>query len=373
MSVTILVDGVKYSGFTSAVINISFLEATGLSTIYATKSNSESISYPIKVQSSVQVLVNDIPVITGFVDRLISKLSSTQEEISITTRDSIADLIDSTISSVQSVQINTPISLQKICELILKKLNINVEVVDKTTSKDFEKNEIIVPQLKQTGFDFLEYYAQRRQAILRASGDGNILLDIGSKNKLNTTLELGKNILRRTLILDYSARYHTYILESQQNSQFYDFSIPESKASALPKLNKLVAVATDSEIRPSRQYCFIPNTTYNKESAQDRVNWEANIRRVKSLSYVCVVQGFAPDNDPGTIWSVNNIVSVVDTTSDINQDMLIDKVEYKLDLDSGSTTTLTLISKDAYSLNAQKNSRVSIGDRDANNLQNPFM
>ena len=89
----------------------------------------------------------------------------------------------------------------------------------------------------------------------------------------------------------------------------------------------------------------------NDDDCLNRAIWEMKIRKARSLNYECEVYGYEYNAD-GDIWEVNKIIHVTDEKWNIDADMLIKAVAYRLD-ESGSKTILTLTNKDTYNLVAK--------------------
>ena len=88
----------------------------------------------------------------------------------------------------------------------------------------------------------------------------------------------------------------------------------------------------------------------------NRATWEANIRRARSFEYEATVQGHSR-NAQGDIWRVNQLVRVLDQFAGIDAILLIKKVSFESSLNSGNTTKLCMVVKDAYSLQAEQDAR----------------
>ena len=58
------------------------------------------------------------------------------------------------------------------------------------------------------------------------------------------------------------------------------------------------------------------------------------------------VQGWRQSN--GDLWKINSLVRVVDPMLDVEQDLLIAKISFRLSNSGGSTTELTLKDKNAF-------------------------
>ena len=79
-----------------------------------------------------------------------------------------------------------------------------------------------------------------------------------------------------------------------------------------------------------------------------RAKWEANVRKTRGRQYSVTVVGFR--NQTKALWKVNTLVSVVDEFAGINSQMLINSVDFSFSLDSGSTTSMTLVPSNAYTI-----------------------
>jgi len=101
----------------------------------------------------------------------------------------------------------------------------------------------------------------------------------------------------------------------------------------------------------------------SKEDSENFATWTRNIRRAKAFSYTAVVQGHYQDEAKTRLWVPNEIVSINDDfigmNSQLNAKMLIDTVEYKQNLEDGTTTIITCVDKNAYTLQAEQDLRDS--------------
>ena len=93
---------------------------------------------------------------------------------------------------------------------------------------------------------------------------------------------------------------------------------------------------------------IVPETNSSDSETRKRAEWEKNIRKARSRVYSAVVDGFR--NQTGELWKVNQLVRVDDVFAGINSVMLVNSVIYSLTEDEGSTTSLSLVNRDAYTL-----------------------
>lgn len=342
------VDGVQYSGFTGATVSLSM--TTMCNTFSFTTTSVINNNFPIKVGQTCRIIINGETVLTGFIEGIAVDYDSSSNNITISGRDRTCDLVDSTIG--QNIDFGSGILLEDVARKILKLLNMNdVKVINKYELDAFQKSEIVKSQVGQTGFNFLELYAQKRQVLTTTNGDGNIEFLRTSETPLKTILNSTKNIsnaiiLSANLTLDYTDRFHQYVLNCQFNpssddSDDFDLT-PDSET-------HVAANYFDPAIRNTRLYNFISDSSYDKSMATERAKWESNVRISKSFIYNCVVQGFSAIND-GFIWRPNQFVTVIDDLCNINSKLLISDVSYEQTLNGGSKTTLKLVDRDSFSI-----------------------
>ena len=126
--------------------------------------------------------------------------------------------------------------------------------------------------------------------------------------------------------------------------------------------------ATDTEIRASRQLEIASNSSDSSVDLGNLATWNANLRRARSTDYSIIVQGFYQDKAQTRLWKINELVKIDDDFADVNATLLIKSVEYNLNLDSGSTTTINLAAQDAYTLQAELDAANSKANKQGKNL-----
>ena len=82
------------------------------------------------------------------------------------------------------------------------------------------------------------------------------------------------------------------------------------------------------------------------QDAQDRVRWEAAVRRGRSREIDVTVHGWR-EKRAGPLWAPGRIVPLHDDWLGIDQDLLITSVEQRID-SGGTITSLTLMPESAF-------------------------
>jgi prophage tail gpP-like protein len=165
---------------------------------------------------------------------------------------------------------------------------------------------------------------------------------------------VNNNILAGSATFDFKQRFNSYHGYSQANSVAF-IDTPQTPQQLT---NKRGGTGADAEIRATRQYNFISEKASDDNDLKNRAIWEANIRRATSKTQSCTVQGFRAEKD-GIIWRPNLLVRVDDEFTNTSGTFLIKDVTYNYALDGGSFTTLTLVAKDAFTLQAEQDQRES--------------
>ena len=99
--ITIKVNGVELSGFKSSTVTSSMETVSSAFSFSATAQPGQD--YPIKAGDEVTVDIDGTTRVTGFVDAVAVSYSANSHTISISGRDRLADLIDSTVGDTKQV------------------------------------------------------------------------------------------------------------------------------------------------------------------------------------------------------------------------------------------------------------------------------
>lgn len=354
MPMTIKLNGIGYINWEQASVFRSMETVCGAFSF--TSSADENNLFPIKVGEAVEISVDGIQVINGFVEKLGIEYSAKSHAITVSGRDILGDLVDSTVGAIK--EFTGAVSLLDIARRVLDENNLSsVNIKDETGGfETFKPIEVTSAEVGMGAFEFLELYARKSQILLTNDGKGNLVFARASTEALPATLKnkVGgdSNILQASTNFDDSQRHYKYIVQSQLNAQSQDLGVsPKDIASQRGQ-------AIDSQIRTSRLLEFNAEESSDSQTATERAVWEANIRRARSLSYSPTIQGHSVN---GQLWKPNILVEVDDDFADIQATLLIKSVRYAQSIDGGSTTKLGLTYQDAYTLQAEQSAREAIG------------
>jgi len=345
--ITLTVAGVNYKDFVSASANSSLGTISGTFNFTATATATEVL--PVKPGQTCTVLVDDIAVITGYIEIVNIQYDDSSHTISISGRDKTADLVDCTMLAEES-DFNGKISFKKLCETAIEKSGVKgVSVVDEAKAEDFDEISLESASVGETVHAFLEKYARKRQVILTSNGDGNLVIVKPAALKAKTKLVNGININRGGLVINLSNRFRTYIVKSQAGLSSTDDGGDINLEDATNSEGKVV----DGAIREGRTLTIIDENANYKGGAQKRARWEALIRRANSVTANVTIQG----SGDGEVIIPNMRIEYQEQYGKgalpSALPMLVKSASYSFDITRGSETSLNLVRQNAYTLDLQ--------------------
>lgn len=356
-NIQIEVNGVRYTGWESVTVTKSIETFCGGFSFTGTFTHGND--FPIKVNDTCTIFVNEISMINGFVEKLDVTEDANTHRLSISGRDKTCDLADNTLGGKS--KFTPPLTLKQIVEKVLQIYDItNIKIIDPYNLSPITEN--IDFALGQTAEEFLQECASKRNVLITTDNNGDLIFQRSGLKQYNTVLSKLKKdyqIIKRTQVtFDNTKRFHEYIISDQGNSVSSSFrkdmSSPQQKS-------HIGEIATDPEIRKTRRYYFSSDDTSQISDSQTRVKWEANFRRAQSLIYICDIVGFKPPLDDG-IWNPNKLIRINDPASNINTTLLISSITFQKDNNQGSITKLKCISQDSFTLEITKPRKQQVDD-----------
>lgn len=314
-----------------------------------TSTNAPLNGYPVKPGDLVEVLINGQTKVKGYVDKIEVPMSTTEHKVTVSGRDNLQDIID---SSLKRKQYDGGISFKTLCEQVISSLGADIPVIDNSGGvPDFTLEEAIDGETSGKAMDFLVSFARKRNVFLVSDGDGSLVVYKATADLEATTPLLNlepndprNNIKSRSFRLDYSKRYNTYQASSSDNFGFNasaDYSGDGIQRSG---------TAIDDNIRSSRYMEIVSEEIMDDAECTDRMNEESNVRRARSTEYSAVVAGVSMTD--GTLWDYGYLVRITDDPAGIGGWFFIRSVEYTMDITTGSQTTIVCAPPDAYKVTA---------------------
>lgn len=350
--ITLQVNGIDYSNFTSAMVSKSLDELSGQFEFYA-RTDSKQV-FPFAAGDECTVNVDDELFLTGFIEILHSSYDDSSHEVTIAGRDRLADLIDSTVG--EDVEIKGGLSLKSVIEKIISTLGTDITVEDDVGDlQNFSEDEKISIEIGTSYFDACEQYARKRQVLLTGTPEGNIRITRGGTEESGFSLINSKtlgntsNIKSASFTQDFSGRFNTYNVRSALNLTTLNFGGETS----VENIASSAGDAVDTDIRSTRVLNMLAEKASSKQQSKERAVWQANINRARSLSYSATVFQHSNINN-GQVWSLNTLVSVDDDFSGCHGKLLLSSIRFVTSVEDGNVTDLGFVNKDAYQLEASE-------------------
>lgn len=350
MSFEIRVNGASFALWKSAIVRRSMDNNAGVFR-FSSSSKLSMQGYPVKAGDFVEILINNVRKISGFVDEVRGGQSEDTHTVTVSGRDNIADLIDSSIPD--SAKVTTgPVSLKSLCEKVIKVIGARIKVINTVSDiTDFTDTEIQAAGSGETCMAYLVSFARKKQVYLVPDGSGNLLIYRPDKAVKSAAPILHQLNGRNNNVVSYSFRqsqanrFNTYLCRSQDNFGFDPFA--DYTSDGTDRKNTV----TDGQIRVSRYMELQAEETMDEQACLKRADEEANIRRIASTEYTAVVHGTEPSKN--TLWDFGQFVDVIDDFADVTGKLLIKSVEYAVDTIGGTRTSLTCVPPDAYQVTAE--------------------
>lgn len=361
--IKIEVNGVQYTGFTSAIVSRSVESMAGKFsfTTTAKADSSGTIQNDLKAQDEIKVFIGDDKFLTGKIEALKIYNDVGTHSISVSGRDKIGDLVDSSIIQ-KSYKIR---DLKKLIERVLKDNGFSdIKVINNVknlvpipvTSKD---NDDIQTEQGETIAQFIDRYAEKLTVLIYSDEDGNLTinregLDIAAGGLLKQFGNNNSNILSSSIDVDITDRFQFIKIYSQDNNDSHGRNA----------INPELGQESDSEITSPRTKIIFQNTASQTLSLKDLAKWNVAIRRAKGSRYQCRVQNFFTSRGGGLLWNLNSLVSLKDDVCQIEGQFLIQGVSFSK-TPEGSFSDISIVNRGSFSLDYKSISKKS-GDFAAN-------
>jgi len=303
---------------------------------------------PFKGGEACRILDDADVILTGNIERLDVNYAVNNHSITLSGRDKTGDVVDSSLRAVGDFQ--PPITLKRCIALILSDIGSSLAVSDGAGTESFKTaSDLIAPEPGQNAFEFIEKLARKRQVLLTSDGDGNIVITraatVKSTGKLQNIIgATDNNIISGSVSYDGTGRYRDYTFASSLNPT----ALIKAGITDLASIVSQSGSVTDSDIRRGRQLVLQGESSLSSGKSRERILWEADLRKARGRLYSVTVQGFRTQE--GDLWAANTLVPVVDDFTGITGEMLINEVTFNYSNDQGSTTALTLMPPNAYTL-----------------------
>lgn len=331
-NVELLVNGLRYGGWTDVEVKRSMEAVSGAFTIGLTERwAGQDTPWVILPGSECAIYVDGELMITGYTDALEASFDSGSHTVTVKGRDKTADMVD--CSAVHSPDQWSNVSLTTLASKLATPFGIPVSV-------ESDVGEVF-PHVKldhgETAYEALERHARQRAALLLPDRSGGLVIAKPGARRAAVKLEQGVNVLSANGGLDFSGRFSDYIVKGQTvGSDNWD-------AEAAAHVN---ATDRDTSVKRYRPMLVQAEALQDNGMAKKRAAWERNVRKGRSAKATVTVQGWR-QSQGGPIWDINMLVQVYLPWLQINGEMMVSSVTFRKS-DRGTITELEIASPDAF-------------------------
>ena len=343
---------------------------------------------PFKTGDPILGFVDEALMVTGYIELITVDGDSGNYTITVAGRDKLGDLIDSSLGSLGDIA--APTTMKQVCEVVLEHLQgadtaaastfsledettvllppfppaprAGIQVWDYTQGRTFvpelpfnSNSDVLAPEPGTNAFEFLDKLARRHQVLLTSSNTSDLLIRGHRFQRRNTGAYVthifedpNNNVLKYSMSYDTRGRFNLYKSETQGNP----LALGGSVISGIDGIVHKEGSVTDEEIRLGRQLVIANEGSYNGLDNDNRILWEANVKRAKGRTYTATVSGFS--DSEGVPWEVGTLVRVDDDFAGLHAVMLIDSVSFHFTEEDGRRTVLGLLEESAYALRLEK-------------------
>lgn len=322
-------------------------------------------NFPIKRQGKAKLYIDNNLIVSGVIDKIEVSTGNETHDISFSGNSETKDLVDSCIEA--NYNVNSTLTMEALLRDLFAQNNIPFGVITRTQTKPFTAADIIAAERGNTLWSFIDKYLRKRQVFATVDGRNNIILTRASNNLLKYGLVHRKqgntrqnNVLSSTYTFDDSNRFHRYVYTTQ-DSLIAATGIQDTFNAE--QLANVQGIAIDPEIRKSRTLVIVGNSEAMM-SAQEKAEWERDIRKARAFTGKANVQGFYADRDSEKIlWDVNQLVPLIEENVEGAPTVMLTKaVEWNFS-EGGCITKIDLATADSFTLEYTK---LSAKDRTAN-------
>ncbi len=284
---------------------------------------------PILKGQPCQVLIDSIPVITGYVMDVLPSYDAESHTINIGGLSKAVDLVDCSTSGLQF----SGRTLLQIAQALGAPFGIAV-----TSAADVGAPfPAVALEPGQSIFDFLNELSRVRGVRLISLPDGSISFVNTGTLVSPTPLIYGDNILRASARFSAEGDFSQVTVVSQTRGTDTDFG-------AAVSLNGATAFSSGSRYRP---LTVIADGPANTADCKVRSRAELNRRSGEGQLISYTVQGWY---NAGGLWTPNTLVDIFDPILNINDRLLITQIGFEVDDQSGFTCTLEVQPSAAFDL-----------------------
>ena len=330
--------GKTFSMWKEATIKKSMLEICPTFWLYTTDFSRGDLSqWEYKLGDECTIEICGKVVITGYIEDVIARTTKNGGNfIEISGREKICDLIDCSYNgdSKEWKNQNVGTLIQNICRFF------SIDVFSEQAVEGRLRE--IVPMFSvsdgTTAIDHIVRLCNSVGVLPISKGDGKLTLAEGTKTVFATDkIDRAANILETHVRLSNKKRFSEYTYRGQGKN---------NEDGTISDWTQCTGKFSDSLIKRERPFSGFIFLLANSGKCEMAAKWKAHI--AAGLSRIVLYTIPSWDQSDGTLWEINNLISVKDSVYKISDTKLIIEVEYLL-TENSIKTIITVADKNTFS------------------------
>jgi len=351
-TVTLLVNGMLYDGWTSVEVRRSVKRMAGEFSLTVEErwtggagggGPASLMEWRIRPGDPCQVFYLGLPVVTGHVDAYNPRYAADSHTVTIQGRSKTGDLCDSS-AIIPSGEMNN-VSLDQVARRAIEKYGIGLT----NEAEGLEPFDRVSVWPGETVHRFLERYARPGAVSLTDDEQGNLRLVHVRDGAPEASLVEGVNILEASAMLRHDNRHSEYNVLGQDRGTDQEYGKPVAQRRSKTE---------DGAVKRHRPLILLNETKTARKDARSRAAWEAAKRAGESTRVEAKVFDWC--HAPGALWRPGMIVQVTSPMLAVERTLALESAAFTLSA-QGTIASLSLVPVEA--LNPKGGGGKNSGDR----------
>lgn len=322
--ITVMCNGAQMRGFSSVNVTKALDQFCATYSLQAVPEKGAWL--PTFPEDEIEIFENDDSVVRGYNDECRPSFSASGCSFGVAGREVVKDIVDCPPETVNFENKK----VDEIARIICAEFGVAFDgAAGADVGAPLEK---FSGDLGKSAHEVMMDACRLRRCIPVTDGSGRVRIDGGRYRAAGVDLVQGVNVLSASGNFSTKNRYKVYRVVAAS-----DFE------------GKTFAEVVDDESVRKRRWVMVDERWATKECCEDRAMWEAKHRQAVANTLTVNVSGWR-QNEGGSLWSPGLIVRV-DLPAIIGEpgEYLVNRVDMRFDVSSGSKTTLSLVDPSCYS------------------------
>ena len=295
--------------------------------------------------SPVTVLIGEDPVLTGYLDQVVTSVEASEHRLSLSGRGKTQDLVDCSAEWKGSLIEQTDVGdvATRLCAPYGIEVSIRADILE-SANTGAAATKLQLPAMGVTLIEapasLLAEMARYYGVLMYESDDGELVFDRAGQTPAASGFTEGVNIVAYTVVRSAAERFSDVVIEAYAASQLNELGEELS----------FLASATDPNVARHRIHRAVGSApTMGPEFAQREATWEVARRAGRACTATVTVPGWRDAG--GALWTPNTKASIhIPTERIINETWVISEVVFTRDDAHGTRTEATLMDPSAFAV-----------------------